>query len=234
MMATTPTGLLARLRRSDQRGASAVEFAIVFPVILLLVFGIMEFALFLRDYVGVSNAVRDASRTASAQPRQGNVLGHRGWEPCPPGPCSHPDGTAPAGAVGSFAYAASQVLGTSGTAIPTQSIKDLWVYRANAKGFPEGLSDFSSCPPAVCVRYAWEDDPDGAGPLVAGFDFRSGTWDPATINACPNDPNAQAVGVYMRVDHRSLFPGFNTTRNLSDNSVIKFEPLRPGAGSCKP
>lgn len=209
----------------DDRGATAVEFALLFPVVLLLVFGTMEFALLMRDYVGVSNVVRDASRIASAAPRQGNVAGHRGSPP--------PEGTAPAGAVASFAYDASLVLNRNGSAIPTNAIIDLWIFQANSKGYPVGLNDYSSCPPAVCVRYAWEDHP--TDPALSTFDFRSGTWDPASINACPNDPNAMAVGAYMRVRRTTLFPGFfNTSFNVSDASVVKFEPLRPGAGSCKP
>jgi hypothetical protein len=193
-----------------------VEFVLVLPAFLLLVLGIMEFSLLLRDVVGTSNAVRDASRTASAAPRQGNVEGHKGPAP-------------PAGRVQSFAYDASQVLKKTGTVIPTDSIVDLWVYKANAKGFPDGLSDFSGCPPAVCVRYAWDTVP------TPTFEWRSGTWDPASINACPNDANSMAVGVFMRVRHRALFPSFfNVSFDVSDSSVVKFEPLRPGAGSCKP
>ena len=133
----------------------------------------------------------------------------------------------------SFAYDASRVLNKTGSAIPRDAIIDLWVFKANDKGFPEGLSDYTSCPQAVCVRYAWEDNP--VDPSLSTFDFRSGTWDPASINACPNDPNHMAVGAFMRVRHRSLFGGlFNTDFNVSDASVVRFEPLRAGSGSCKP
>lgn len=229
-MASAPHVVARGSGPKDERGAAAVEFALVFPVVLLLVLGVMEFSLLMRDHVGVSNAVRDASRVASALPRQGTVPGHKGASAVP--------------AVDeldwSFAYAASQVLTSSATAIPNSSIVDLWVYKANAKGLPEGLSSFDnvggvpgcSTVPATCVRYAWE--PDLVNPANSTFDFRSGTWDPASINACPNDPNAQAVGVFMRVAHKGLFQSFfNTTFNVSDASVVKFEPLRPGAGSCK-
>jgi len=202
-------------RFRDERGAAAVEFALLFPLVLVLIFGTMEFALLLRDYIGVSNAVRDASRVASAAPRKGTVQGHKGPQP---------DGLGQ-----SFAYDASQVLRKTGTAIPTSTIVDLWVYEANDKGFPGNLSDFSSCPPTSCVRYAWDTVPNPT------FEWRTGTWVPASINACPNDDDAMSVGVYMKVAHRGLFPAlFNTTINVSDSSVVKFEPLRPGAGSCKP
>jgi hypothetical protein len=155
----------------------------------------------------------------SAGPRQGTVAGHKGP---PVDPIQW-----------SFAHDASLVLKKTGTANPTDSIIDLWVYKAGAKGFPAGLNDFSSCPPSVCVRYAWEEDL--SDPTKSTFDLRSGTWDPASINACPNDPDSMAVGVYMRVRHQGFFPAFfDASFDVSDSSVVKFEPMRPGPGSCEP
>lgn len=218
-------------RRPAERGAAGVEFALVIWPVLLLIFGTMELALLMRDYVGASNVVRDASRVASAAPRQGNVEGHAGPPP-------------PAGAVESFAYDASQVLASTGTALNEEDILDMWVYLANPKGFPaqsvggwqtDTTSDFDGgCPTATCVRYAWEDDPDGTGPLEGSFGYRSGNWDPTTINACPNDANSMAVGVYMRVQHDGLVEFLGIDPVVSDHAVIKFEPLRQGSGSCKP
>lgn len=53
-----------RVRRTD-RGSSAVEFAIVFPLLIVLVFGIIDFGLLVNANVIVANATRDAARTAS-------------------------------------------------------------------------------------------------------------------------------------------------------------------------
>lgn len=208
------------------RGAAAVETAIVLPLILLLTFGIIAFGFLLRDYVGVSSATRDAVRTASAGAQKGATgtaveiaSGHRG------------DGSA------SFAYDASQVFRQGQTAIPQNTIIDMWVYLANRGGFPASsvseaginatTGDFSSCPGSTCVRYAWQDDPDDDGPLEGGFLYQSGLWDPATINACAGDPNAMSVGVLIRVDHGGPLSGlFGTDFVVSDSSVLRFEPLR--------
>lgn len=220
----------AHPRREGERGAAAVEFALVIWPVLLLIFGTMEIALLMRDYVGVSNAVRDSSRVASAAPRQGNVAGHAGD--------SSPS------AVPSFAYDASQVLAATGTALNEEDILDMWVYLANSKGFPaQSVSGWQAdttegfdggCPAETCVRYAWEDDPDGAGPLEGSFGYRGGSWDPEQINSCPNDANAMAVGVYMRVKHKGLVDFLGIEPLVSDHAVVKFEPLRLGSGSCKP
>ena len=57
------------LRRSgrtrDQRGAVAVEFALIVPLLLLLVFGVIEFSFMMNRDLIVGNTSRDAARVAS-------------------------------------------------------------------------------------------------------------------------------------------------------------------------
>jgi Flp pilus assembly protein TadG len=48
-----------------RRGAAAVEMAIVAPLLVLLVFGILEVGLLLKDYLGLSQAAREGARIAS-------------------------------------------------------------------------------------------------------------------------------------------------------------------------
>jgi Flp pilus assembly protein TadG len=48
--------------RRHQSGAALVEFAIVLPLLLLLVFGIVEFGLILYDKAVITNASREAAR----------------------------------------------------------------------------------------------------------------------------------------------------------------------------
>ncbi len=54
----------ARPTRSE-RGAAAVEAAIITPLLILVFFGIIEFGLLFRDYLGLGNATLDGVRTAS-------------------------------------------------------------------------------------------------------------------------------------------------------------------------
>ncbi len=44
------------------RGATAVEFAIVFPLLILLMFGIIEFSVILYDKAMITNASREGAR----------------------------------------------------------------------------------------------------------------------------------------------------------------------------
>lgn len=46
----------------SSRGATAVEFAIILPLLLLMIFGIIEFGLFLFNRHVINNAVREAAR----------------------------------------------------------------------------------------------------------------------------------------------------------------------------
>jgi Flp pilus assembly protein TadG len=54
---------LRRLRRSE-RGAELVEFAIVLPVMLMLLAGIIDFALLFQSYEVATNAAREGARLA--------------------------------------------------------------------------------------------------------------------------------------------------------------------------
>ena len=52
---------LAR-RRHDQRGAAAVEFALILPLLVLLVFGIVQFSIYFNRMQGLHAAAREGAR----------------------------------------------------------------------------------------------------------------------------------------------------------------------------
>ncbi len=59
--------MMKRLR--CQKGVAAIEFAILFPLLLLIIFGIIEFSLYLYDKQVITNASREGARA-------GIVAGH--------------------------------------------------------------------------------------------------------------------------------------------------------------
>ena len=51
-----------RPRRSDDTGAAAVELALVLPLLLLILFGIVDFGLMLNAQITVTSAAREGAR----------------------------------------------------------------------------------------------------------------------------------------------------------------------------
>lgn len=54
-----------RRRRHGDRGAVAVEFALIVPILLTMVFGIVDFGMAINRYAMVNNAAREGAREAS-------------------------------------------------------------------------------------------------------------------------------------------------------------------------
>lgn len=52
---------------SDKSGQSMVEFALVLPILILLLMGIMDFGRLFAGYVELQNAARDGARYAAVQ-----------------------------------------------------------------------------------------------------------------------------------------------------------------------
>ena len=64
MVSLTSVSVLRRLRRSES-GAEVIEFALTLPLLLLVVFGIIEFGFVFQQYEVVTNAAREGARIAS-------------------------------------------------------------------------------------------------------------------------------------------------------------------------
>lgn len=69
----------SRRRRSvgslrDERGAAAVEFAIVASIFFLLVFGIIDFGFGFHTWNGTANAAREGARRAAVDPNQADII----------------------------------------------------------------------------------------------------------------------------------------------------------------
>lgn len=94
---------------TTDRGAVAVEAALVIPLILIILLGIIDTALYLRDVAAVSAVVRHGARIASAEPRRDTMSDD---------------------AAASVARAAS--------ALPPGSVEELWVFQAGTDGMPLG------------------------------------------------------------------------------------------------
>jgi Flp pilus assembly protein TadG len=54
--------------RENERGQAIVEFAIVLPLLLILLFGVIDFGRALQTYITINNASREGARLGSINP----------------------------------------------------------------------------------------------------------------------------------------------------------------------
>lgn len=110
----------------SERGAAAVEAALVTPLLILLVFGIVEYGMLFKDSLAVTSSIRSAARIASAEPR-----------------------------LASYAQDAADQVANSGGALKLTNTQQLWVYKAKANGYPTGDAGnvFASC--NACTKFIW-------------------------------------------------------------------------------
>jgi Flp pilus assembly protein TadG len=217
-------GLVRWRRRRGERGAVAVEAALITPVLCLLVFGMIEFAFVMRDYSVVSSDVRVGARIASTGAGSG------------PGTCDTYTGAPPCTPASSPALAqlAADAIQREGSAMPPSSINYILVYKANSKGYPctaSNCSDSNTTMPTTCsgysscVRFTWQ---PAANAGAGAFRYADGSWNSSTISACfpGNATNPlDRVGVYMNATHKMMTGLFGAQVTLSDKAVFDFEPL---------
>ena len=203
-----------RPTRRSERGAVAIEAAIVTGVVFAMIFGILEMAFLMRDYVGVTSASRVGARAASTGASAGTCVP----DPADTVPC--PPNGAP-----KLAQMAADAIGSARTVLAKDSIDYIMVYKANAAGFPGSATSMpamSGCTTS-CVAYRWSASQNR-------FRYAQGSWDSRTINACatPKAPlyaPLDSVGVQVVFKHKFLTGIFGSVMDLSDHDVLKFEPL---------
>ncbi len=198
-----------------ESGAVAVEAALITPILCLLVFGMIEFAFAIRDYVAVTSSVRTGARIAST----GAAAGPGTCDNIPDAPTCTPTGS-PA-----LAQMAADAIQKAGSAMPPDSIEYILIYKANSKGYPGAETNRdvpASCAGvANCVRFTWRDSLDQ-------FRYAEGSWNSKTISACFPGTTAkplESVGVAMVAEHEFLTGFFGSTITLTDRASLNFEPL---------
>lgn len=199
---------MVRRRTRGERGAVAVEAALVTPLLFFFVLGIIEMSLLMRDTVATTSAVRVGGRVASVSAGAGPGVCQASSNPPPCAPASTP----------ALAQAAADAIQKAGSAMPKDQIEYLLVFEANAKGYPlpEGNTTLSCS--SNCVRFVWDEG-------LNKFRYASGSWVSTTINACVNHPNRDTVGVAMVAEHPWITGLFGDGVEIKERSVMNFEPL---------
>jgi len=201
--------------RRNQRGAVAVEAALLTPLLALILFGIVELSLYMRDVASISSAAHVGARTASVGAGAGPGTCQASANPPPCSPTNVP----------ALAQAAADAIQRGGTALPQKEINWIIVYRANPAGYPLPTGNTNAVCSTDCVKYVWD-----AG--LNRFRYASGAWTSSQINACINDPARMSVGVIMNATHRWVTGLFGDGAGVQERSVMTFEPL--ANDQCKP
>jgi Flp pilus assembly protein TadG len=188
---------VARRQRSE-RGAVAVEAALVTPLLMLLVFGIIEMSLLMRDAAGVTNQVRAGARIASTEASAGTPV----------------SASTPA-----LADDAVNAVANAGSSMALSSVNWVLVYQANQYGYPLPAANQTNVTCVTnCIKYVWSATSNK-------FIRSSGSWDTSTINACVNDPSRQSVGVAMSARHQWVTGLFGSGVDVPARLMMQFEPL---------
>jgi hypothetical protein len=175
-----------------ERGAVAVEFALLLPILVVLTFGIIEFSSAFHDSSMVSDAARAGARVGSTQ------------------------ATNPA-----FTTSVVQAVNAALTTAPATAPQELWIYKANAAGYPGSGTGFSSCS-SSCIKYTWS---SGAH----AFTGSSGSWAASSHQVCKQPYDE--IGVYVKLDHPFVTKLFGSSVTLTDHAVFRFEPVASSACS---
>jgi hypothetical protein len=178
----------ARTPRGE-RGAVVLEFAIILPILITITFGIVEYSDAFHDSAIASDAARAGGRVGSAM-------------------ATNPGYTT------SIVDAVNSAL----TTLPADSPQELWIYKANADGYPGAGNGFSSCA-ANCIKYIWN-------PATKTFNVgapQGGGWPASSHQVCTQP--FDELGVYVKINHKFFTGLFGASVTLADHSVFRFEPV---------
>ncbi|MHB1140039.1 MAG: TadE/TadG family type IV pilus assembly protein [Microthrixaceae bacterium] len=186
--------------RRSQRGAVMVEAALVLPVMILIVVGILEFGLLFTTYSTTTASTRSGARLAATSYAQaGTVTSAQ---------------TAAAEQIAAATAADLKVL-NNGTPV------GMAIYRVDAAstdGAPSGgypSSNMASGCTTNCIKFHWN-------AATQAFVYSSGSW--TNPDACLPAP-VDSIGVYVQTEHDYITGFFGQKRKVEGHTVMRLEPL---------
>ncbi len=193
------SGRVVRDRRGDgrprERGAALVEFAILAPLLFLLLYGIIELGLGLREQLTMSNAVTTGARI-------GSVLG-----------------TDLESDIAILKAVEASLVGGTDIDVVTSVV----IYEANPDGSSTGNENHSTSDPAdpTC---AWNPCPDPTHPSFGGYGSPSG-WVPTDRDTALPDPDILGLRInYQHEWITSLIPWMATPASWTADARVRLEP----------
>jgi hypothetical protein len=197
------------VRSRDDRGQAVTEVALMVPLLLVLVFGVVELATALNTAITIAAATREGARVAGALVNGGGTIG------CNPGDSPNASTVDPL-----VVAAVERVLVGSGAQITLNDVSAIRIYKATASG-AETIGSVNQ----------WVYLSNG-GPVIAGqnLDFveQTNLW-PACGRS--NISPADSAGITVRYTYRGrtplrlFIPGL-AMLNLTDSAVMPLNASR--------
>jgi hypothetical protein len=207
-------------RLSGDHGSALVEAALITPMLLYVILGIIEYALVYRDFLTMTDSVADAAR-------MGSIMGNKLVTPA-------------VGAVQSGDYQVVKTLRDNLGGLRAESIKQIVIFKGDANGVGDPLDQITSqCKTATssvsgkCNVYdpytAFLQIQQDNGPYFqcAGSNPACG-WNPVTRKDGTGGSVTYAVidniGVYMKMERPYLTGLFGSSLSLEAAAVQRLEP----------
>ena len=193
------SGRAQHARTRSQQGAVMVEAAMVLPVMILIVVGIIEFGMLFTSYSTSTASTRSGARLAATAYAQ-------------------------AGSVASAQNAALTQIALSSAAdlkvLTNGTPVGMAVYKVNPAatdgapfgGYP-GDAVAGGCS-SSCVKFTWN-------PTTKTMTQTTGSW--TNADAC--GVTVDTIGVFVQVQHKYITAFFGSNRTVTGHTVMRLEPL---------
>ncbi len=186
-------------RTRSQQGAVMVEAAMVLPVMIFIVVGIIEFGMLFTSYSTSTASTRSGARVAATAYAQAGTV---------------PEAQNAALTQIALSTAADLKVLTNGTPVGMAVYK---VNPATADGAPFGgfpVDAMAGGCSSSCVKFTWDT-------TTKSMTQTTGSW--TNADAC--GVTVDTIGVFVQVNHTYITGFFGTTRTVTGHTVMRLEPL---------
>lgn len=187
-------------REKSERGAALLEAALVTPIFLMIVFGIMEMGLLFRDSLTTENASREGARAASTRGNRADAD-----------------------------YFVLRTVEHGLEAMGLERLQYVTVFKATGPGDTMPASCATASQANLCNRYTAADffaELDDAAGNDTG-NFRCGSLDSAwcpTSRETSLSAGTDFLGVHVQTRHDFITGFFSGGNDLGETTILRLEP----------
>ncbi len=186
----------ARRARRSERGVTMIESAIATPVVLLLIFGVLEFGLLFKDYLSLANGVRDGARLASALGTEVNTD-----------------------------YKVIESALRRMPAVSRNQVRRIVVFKATSADSTMPTACRTGSVTNVCNSYSGADFNRPESDFHGGAGAPDRYWRPTARKDRLSDP-PDYVGIWIEVRHDAATGILPLSKDLSEEVIMRIEPAR--------